>query len=145
MKEKEGAELVLPEGGDQAAPIPASDPVLIEETTAQVEAPAKADPAIVRNDDGTVTLRLAHPVPVTYRKPGAEDRRETIAQLRFRRATGADMRAIASLKGDATGFALIARLCGVPVPVIDRMDGVDLAKAGEIVADFLGVPPNGGR
>lgn len=138
-------DLIIDEGSASPAPIPVTAPVVIDETEQPSAEPAPADPAIERNEDGTVTLRLAHPISVVYRKGGAEDRRETITQLRFRRATGADMRAVAALKGDAAGFALMARLSGVPVQVIDRIDGADLAKAGEIIADFLGVPPTGRR
>ncbi|MBI1321339.1 MAG: hypothetical protein GC168_20640 [Candidatus Hydrogenedens sp.] len=96
------------------------------------------EPVTTRNPDGTVTLTLAYPVTVTLRAKG-EEREEVIAALDFRRATGADLKAIGEQARDnpiAAANGLIARLTGQPVVVVDRMDGIDIEAASAIVQGF---------
>lgn len=82
------------------------------------------------DDDGRVTLVLAHPI-----KFGEE----TITELRFREVTGKDMR---SIKGGAdAGAAIIMHLAGkcagVPTQVIDQLRGADLRDVMTLIGGFM--------
>lgn len=85
----------------------------------------------------TATLPLKHPITVTLRGNGGE-REETIATLSLRKPKARDMRALDSVKGDASRLiALAARLTGHPEKIIDELDGEDFVTLGQLVARFF--------
>jgi hypothetical protein len=99
-----------------------------------------------RQEDGSVVLPLRHPVTLRYRRAGTDTvREETVAELRFYRLTGADMRAIAAASQDAMMPVSIARSVRIPEgkfnAIHDRMDAADVTAACLVVGHFLG----GGR
>jgi hypothetical protein len=130
---------------DEAAAAPADAvPVLAED-----DADALPDAAALQ-PDGSVVLTLHRPVTLRYRAPGAqavqEDTRET---LHFRRLTGADMRAITQAAAGDRAVLAIGRSAGIRPALMnllfDRMDGADVAAAGDVVGFFLGSGRKTGR
>lgn len=81
------------------------------------------------------TLKLQY--PITWGD-------EVIETLEFRRMKAKDMRKLPDDDGGKT-IILISRLTGHPPSVIDEMDAIDLAGAGEIVAVFLPKSPETGN
>ena len=96
----------------------------------------------VRNADGTVTLTLAYPVVLKFRKGQGEVTEERYEQLVMHRLTGADMRAISAASRETLTTVAIARSTrlseGKMAAVFDRMDGSDALAAGQVVSAFLG-------
>lgn len=99
-------------------------------------------------EDGTVLLRLAHPVRLKFKRGGVV-REEAFEELTFHRLTGADMRVIAQAeKGaiDATAIARSTRMDqGKANALYDRMDAADSVSCGRVVAHFLGAGTKTGR
>jgi hypothetical protein len=95
-------------------------------------------------EGGSRTVILQHPVLVTWRGPEGE-RRESVDRLTFRRATGADLRALEGVGDDlARAVRLFCRLAGIDLAVYDRLDLLDIAEAHEAIADFLPRSPGTG-
>lgn len=98
-----------------------------------------------QNADGTVTLRLQHPVTVKIKKATGEIREETYSSLTLRPFTGADLRAIQSTSAEMQNIVTFSRAAGIREVVMnslyDRMNATDIIKAAEIMNAFM----NGGR
>lgn len=122
-------------GADDAAP--KEDVVVVAE--------AGSDPlpaGAVLNADGTITLTLAYPVELKWKKVGSEEvTTDLFETLTFRRLRGADIRKIAAAKGADAGMVGMACSCGMTeqkfAQVFDRMDAADISAAGAVVARFL--------
>jgi hypothetical protein len=131
---------------DGPAEAPADVPVLAEDGTLAQDLPRGA----VRQDDGSVIYTLRHRCVLKYRRPSdGVVREEPITALHLHRLTGADMRAIAAAKDDATVVVAIARSARMNEArmalIFDRMDGEDAAAAGEVVSGSLGTGRTTGR
>ncbi len=83
------------------------------------------------NEDGSVTVTLAHPL-----KTGDGD----IATVIIRRPRGKDLRLL-SEKGSSNSFWMLAQLSGQPIPILDQMDGVDVTAMFKVIDDFLAPSP----
>lgn len=98
-----------------------------------------------QNADGTVTLRLQHPVTVKIKKATGEIREETYSSLTLRPFTGADLRAIQSTSAEMQNIVTFSRAAGIREVVMnslyDRMNATDIIKTAEIMNAFM----NGGR
>lgn len=118
--------------------------VVIDEDANGGELPAHA----VRQPDGSVLLPLRHPVTMRWRSQ-AGTREEVFSELRMRRLTGADMRAIQSTSEDAAPIVAIGKSAGIELgrmaPLYDRMDGADVSAASQVVGYFLGSGRKTGR
>ena len=132
------------DGGTPAAP---ADPDVVE--LAESEVGTEGIPkTTTEQEDGTVLLRLAHPVRLKFKRGGVV-REEAFEELTFHRLTGADMRVIAQAeKGlvDATAIARSTRMDqGKMNALYDRMDAADTVSCGRVVAHFLGAGTKTGR
>jgi len=125
--------------------------ILIEE-----ERPDNGDPLadligqglLTEHSDGRKTLRLTRPLSLRFRKPGGEEREETLEELTFRRATGADLREVGKHTRDnavAAALTLTSRLTGQPERVIDQLDGEDASNAAVVANGFFGTPRRNGK
>lgn len=98
-----------------------------------------------QNADGTVTLRLQHPVTVKIKKATGEIREEKYSSLTLRPFTGADLRAIQSTSAEMQNIVTFSRAAGIREVVMnslyDRMNATDIIKAAEIMNAFI----TGGR
>lgn len=89
------------------------------------------------------TLILKEPVEITLKRAGGEERTETITELNILKFKAKFLRCLDGLGADAQGsqlLALIARMTGQPVKVIDELGAEDLDVIGGKVESFL---PNG--
>jgi len=78
---------------------------------------------VTRNDDETSVVRLKKPVTIA----GIE-----YAEVTIREPTVADLRTMDKIQGEmAKAAGLIARLSGLPVPVINKLRGADLERISE--------------
>jgi hypothetical protein len=138
------AELVDLDGAAPAAPL---DPDLVE--LPEGEEGAEGLPkAAAEQADGTVLLRLAHPVRLKFKRGGVV-REESFEELTFHRLTGADMRVIAEAPRGLMDVTAIARSTrmeqGKLNALYDRMDAADAVNCGRVVAHFLGAGTRTGR
>jgi hypothetical protein len=100
--------------------------------------------------DGSVILRLRHPVTIKYRQPGAQAVQEDVFEdMHFHRLTGADMRAMAQAAADDRIVLLIAKSSRTRPQLMhllyDRMDAADVTAASLVVGFFLGSGRKTGR
>lgn len=141
---RDGDDVVELDGDQPAAP---ADPDVVD--LAEGEDGAEGLPkTAVEQEDGTVLLRLAHPVRLKFKRGGVV-REEAFEELTFHRLTGADMRVIAQAeKGlmDVTAIARSTRMDqGKMNALYDRMDAADAVSCGRVVAHFLGAGTKTGR
>lgn len=127
---------IIPEEGAEAASASAAE--VIPEDGAN-ELPKRA----TLMADGTIRLGFREPVTMVYRTSAdAPEKREVYAELHFHRLRGEDMRAISAASAESRAVVAIARSArvreGLMHRLFDRMDGEDIAAAGEAVAYFLG-------
>ncbi len=94
----------------------------------------------IQNDDGTVTLPLRRPVPLSVRNAAGKVTETVYAELVFHELFGADMRAISNAKEDVRVDVLMARSLKIPQTVaralfdqLTRKDAEDVVT----VAGFL--------
>ena len=63
---------------------------------------------------------------------------EYITELKFKRLTAGDLRAVSQCKGDIDmTLKLLARSCSLTEPEFDKIDLEDVERAGELIQDFL--------
>lgn len=120
----------------EAAPI---DPDLVDLPDDDSAASPRLPPGVARNADGSLTLKLAYPVTLRWRKGGSTSE-DVFDTLVLHRLTGADRRVIATAKPDEVSVTAIARSARMPVArmlaIYDRMDAAD-ASAAEDAVVFL--------
>jgi len=87
---------------------------------------------ITTADEAAEVVTLATPIPV-----GAEK----VTTLYFRRPNLGDMRATDGQGEFARLAILAARLTGLPLTSVERIDGADLDKVAEVVGNFLSRSP----
>jgi len=115
----------------------------------QEDAPKTAEglpDGILATEDG-FEIRLDYPVTLKF-KSGDKVREERYETLRARRMNGGDLRAMmTSSRGDGALF-ILERIIDLPAArapqVIDRLDGVDLGRALELVNFLSPKPPRTG-
>ena len=83
-----------------------------------------------RNADGTVTLKLAYPVTLSYRAPGGpEVKQEHFASVHMRRLTGRDMRQVLAARGVRASQVAMACASGLSAAkmalLFGKMDASD--------------------
>ncbi len=111
----------------------------------QEDAPKKAEglpDGVLATEDG-FEIRLDYPVTLKF-KSGDKVREERYEILRARRMNGGDLRAMmTSSRGDGA-LLILERILDLPAAraaqVIDRLDGVDMGRALELV-NFLSPKP----
>lgn len=92
---------------------------------------------IIKNADGTVTVKLQYPVEVIY-KNGTAERKETVTSLTFNRARGEDLIVCGKFRNDAErGSVLMARMARVSDVIMRKMDAADFDRCGRAVKDFF--------
>jgi len=97
-------------------------------------------------DDITKPYVLLHPITVTQRVAGGEERSTETTTVTLRRAKGKDLRLLDKYPGKmAQSLALIQHLGGLTMPEIDAMDAEDISALGERVAAFLPEPQQTGE
>jgi hypothetical protein len=132
------------DGGQPAAP---ADPDVVELPEGE-DGTEGLPKTATEQADGTVLLRLAHPVRLKFKRGGVV-REEVFEELVFHRLNGADMRLIAQAeKGsiDVTAIARSTRMdLGKASALYDRMDAADTVSCGRVVAHFLGAGTKTGR
>ncbi len=138
-----GAEDGIIEIPADAAPVPAPVETVSDE-------PDTLPVGATRAADGSVTLPLRYPVTLKYRDGGSGDvREEHYESFRFRRLTGADLRAIAGADAADRQAVAIGRAADVRPALMqrlfDRMDAADAIACGQVVAYFLATGPTTGR
>lgn len=117
-----------------------SGAVVVEEDGDDIDPALEA--RITWLEDGTATLALAWPVEVTYRsQTSGRERSERVDVLTFRRATGADQRAVSAVPEERRAQEIVCRLAGIKPVLFDRLDASDLTAAALIIDRFFG----GGR
>mgnify|MGYP001433004952 CR=1 FL=1 len=85
----------------------------------------------------TRTLVLKYPYKKTFRQ-GNEEREEIVSELKFRRLSAGDLRAIGGIKSEIEqGLKLLARSCGLTDSEFDKIDVEDMEAAGKLIEDFL--------
>ncbi len=88
---------------------------------------------------------LSEPLIRRKRVEGGAEVEETITEVTLRRPKAADLRVMDSHKGTmGQTIALIARLSGLTVGEVDRMEAYDIAELGAQVGGFLEKPKAGG-
>ena len=126
---------------DRPAALPDSPDIVDEDVNPLDRLPDHA----VKNDDGSVTLPLAYPVPLATRKDG-KVRERTYDALTFHRLNGADQRAIGAAPEDMQSVVAFARATRLNQAVMnalfDRMDAADIVDGGRVLNHFL---TSGGR
>lgn len=86
-----------------------------------------------------VIYQLKHPI-TTVNRGGGQEREEQITEFTLRRIKAKDLRVTDDHAGDvAKTLALLARITGQPVLVIDELDAEDLTALQDKVEGFL--PP----
>lgn len=112
------------------------------------DAEDRLPPHAKRNDDGSVTLPLLYPRPLTIKKDG-KVREQLYDRLIMHRLTGADQRAIASTSDDTMPVVAFARSTRISQAVMnvlyDKMDAADIAAAGQVLNHFLASGRTTGR
>lgn len=97
------------------------------------------------NNDGSATVFLKQPIKADIRKRNSgEVVEETFGEVRIRKMSFGDMKALGSVKskGDVDdGYRLLSRLCLVPEPVFDKISGEDMENCLEVVQSFLPKSP----
>src|SRR5947209_4557268 len=85
-----------------------------------------------------ILYELKHPITITLRPKGGEEREETISETSVRRPKARDMRLLDRHPGKiAQSLALIGALTKLTPAQIDELDGEDVAGLGEIIGDFF--------
>jgi hypothetical protein len=86
---------------------------------------------IIRNEDGTVTIKLFEPLTV-------KDKLQ-VSELKIRRPKPKDLKATDKIpEGTAKAEALLERLCGIPMEYLTEMDLAEFNQASFVVADMVG-------
>lgn len=105
-------------------------------------------PHAAKNSDGSVTLPLLYPRDLQIRKLG-KVRTEQYKSLTFHRLNGADQRAIAATSEEMMSIVAFARSTrinqAVMTALFDRMDGADIAAAGQVLNSFFATGRTTGR
>lgn len=132
--------------GDMPVDRPTLDPSVVDEDGDVAGGlPVRA----IRNGNGTVTLPLRFPVPISIRSASGEVRAEKYEQLTFHRLNGADMRAVQATSKETAPVVMFARSTRTKMPIMsvlyDKMDGADIADASTIVESFFGSGRTTGR
>lgn len=114
-------------------------PVLDEVETEDVEiAEANEKPELVTDPDtGSVSFNLQYPVSYTTKAKGMAATINQIDHVTIRRVNGGDIHIVGTLKEAEVMRHLITRLTGLKVEDYDRLDAVDIATIGEVIAGFL--------
>lgn len=132
---------------DGDKPATPADPDVVE-LTEDADGAEGLPKTATEQEDGTVLLRLAHPVRLKFKRGGVV-REEAFEELTFHRLTGADMRAIAEAQRGLVDVTAIARSTrmdqGKLNALYDRMDAADAVNCGRVVALFLGAGTKTGR
>ena len=151
MNEHETVTIIdLPAEGASAvvadAPVPETAEVV---DIAEDKAASALPPRAVLNEDGSITLTLAYPVVLKFRRARGDIREERLDHLVLHRLTGADMRAISAASRETVSTVAIARSARMSEhkmnAFFDRMDGADVVAAGEVVGHFLDSGQKTGR
>lgn len=83
---------------------------------------------VVDNDDGTKTVLLAKPV---------KHKGETVDKVTMRTPLGRDYREMDQEKGDlGKAFRLVSSLSGLPMAIIDAMDGDDALLCANVASSM---------
>ncbi len=102
-----------------------------------------------RNDDGSITLPLRHPVTISIRSAQRGIRQERFAELTFHRLTGADLNAVSAASKESQQSVILARSArmreAIMAGLYEKMDGADILDAGLIVESFFGSGRKTGR
>ena len=97
------------------------------------------------NNDGSATVYLNQPITAEVIKRNSNERVEqTYEEVRIRKMSFGDMKALASVKskGDLDdGYRLLSLLCLVPEPVFEQISGEDMENCLEAVQSFLPKSP----
>lgn len=84
-----------------------------------------------------ICYQLKHPITTTFKGPEGE-RQETTAELTLRRPNAGDMRVMDDVKGEVgASIAMIARLSGLAVVQVEKLDAEDFVALSGVVGDFL--------
>lgn len=89
------------------------------------------------------TIKLQEPITVTLKRPGGDERTETIEQVDVHRFKARDLRSIDPFGDNFEGskiLALVARITRQPIQVIDELGAADFLTLSEKVQSFM---PNG--
>lgn len=93
-----------------------------------------------KNDDGTVTVELQHPI-ISEKKVNGDIQKEEITKVKFRQFSFGDFKALAdqNFKNDSQeAYFVIKRLaCGVSQDAFDKISGVDLQNCIKAAEGFL--------
>lgn len=142
--DEDNAAGVVDEDGRIAAAAELPADVVDEDVDPLDRLPAHA----VTNADGTVTLPLKFPVELQIRKDG-KIRVDRYAELTFHRLTGADFRAVNAVSDDLQSVVAFGRSTrknqAVMNALYDRMDGADIAAAGQVLNSFFATGRRTGR
>ena len=84
--------------------------------------------------------QLQEPVTRTFRDPSSgSTREETVTEITLRRPVAGDLRTLDQVSGDAAkGLALLARLSGLEMAVIDKIDIADFTELSKVIEGFTG-------
>ena len=137
--------------GDDIVELPAGADAAAEDGVVRTDAsPADDLPKLARlNDDGSITLTLAHPRTLKSQRAGETVQETRYTELVFHRMTGADLRAISAASkesGLAVGFQKSTRLNhAIAAALFDKLDAEDANACLEIVHFFFGRGGRSGR
>ncbi len=130
---------------DRPIALPSSNPDVVNEDADPLD---KLPDHAVKNDDGSVTLRLFYPKKLTTMKNGQVRERE-FNELTFHRLAGADQRAIGAASDGMMNIVALARSARLNQAVMnalyDKMDAADINDAGRVLSHFLTNGPKTGR
>lgn len=98
-----------------------------------------------RLEDDHLIVKLNKPFTCRYRRASTETTEET-AELRFRRANGGDLRALANFRDEEEKtFRLFLRLSGLVEAQYNKIDYIDLQFCMEAIDHFLLTGPKTGK
>jgi Phage tail assembly chaperone proteins, E, or 41 or 14 len=88
--------------------------------------------------DGNYSHQLIHPIERLFKMAGGGERSEVVSEIILRKPLAGDLRVMDAEKGD-TGkvLALLVRISGLDMAVIDRLDLEDFSALAEMVSVFM--------
>lgn len=92
------------------------------------------------NEDGSVNLKLAYPLRLTFSGGPQGEREEETSVLTFRRLNGGDLMAIDRCKKDqemAQARMLFMRSTGLAQAAFDKLDAFDVGEGLKVIEGFL--------